>query len=161
MPRRYFSDGTMLFQGHWAKKHSVIERLEPPFTGHAIARMDRPNLFCKLHGTANLANAILPSRAPVGVVAFNTEFRAVSGVSLTTPASRIQAGISYLEMHFEIDNLHSAFYQRQKNGWHLVRTRMYRELPLILKQSEISTYAIPPVSDGRSRALYQTNSRPS
>lgn len=30
VPRGYFDDGTMIFQGFWALKHQTLERLGPP-----------------------------------------------------------------------------------------------------------------------------------
>ena len=156
VPRHYFSDGTFIFQGFWAKKHEVLQRLEPPFSGHPLAHVDRPGLFAKLHGSADLVNAIVHSRSPHGVIALNREFRPVSGVRLETPVSQIPAGIAYLELAFRFGELDSAFYQRQKSAWYLVRTRMFKRLPPILRSVDLS--ANPFASDGKSNPWYRTQS---
>lgn len=125
---------TWTWQGYWSLKHQTLNRLSPPYDGHGLADIPKSRDAARLHGTADLIMAIVPSLAPVSVYAFNRERRPVTGAALEKPVSSIPPGVMYLQLGFEPPRLLSRgtmadrpasllelWYQKQANAWWLGR----------------------------------------
>jgi hypothetical protein len=78
---------TWTWQGYWSLEHKTLPRLDPPYTGHLLAHIPKASYAAKLHGTADLVNAIIPSLSPSSVDSYDRDRKSPIGADLSKPVS--------------------------------------------------------------------------
>lgn len=131
IPLKYFQTG-MVWQGYWSKKHQLLPRMGPPFSGSPLQQIAKSSNAARLNGRVELGNSIIPSFRPSEANGFDAARNLVAGVSLDKPVSAIPAGVPYLRLKYSRSlfggtvqkppSLFELWYQKQQGAWWLVRT---------------------------------------
>lgn len=131
VPRGYWDD-SMSWQGYWSAAHQKLDRLRAPYAGAAIEGIPGAQHAEKLHGTAALVSAIIPSWSPFDARLFNQKRVPVIGADLERSVQHLPPGNPYLRLTLRQSHLrvapqrparvHELWYQKQGNAWYLVRT---------------------------------------